>query len=84
MGDSYQKEVITNTSRRKPKTFSTTPAVATPELIDEVYASINDRRKLIKKQQLQSAIRHNMAKDLPKCMCERIIWGKMTKLHLQM
>jgi hypothetical protein len=24
------------------------PAVATPELIDEVYASINDRRKLIK------------------------------------
>jgi hypothetical protein len=46
MGDSYPKEVITNTSRRKLKTFSTTPV--TPELIDEVYASINDRRKLIK------------------------------------
>jgi hypothetical protein len=47
MGDSYPKEVITNTSRRKLKTFYD-PAVATPELIDEVYASINDRRKLIK------------------------------------
>jgi hypothetical protein len=52
-------------------------------LIDEVYASINDRRKLIKTLTIaKSAIRHNMAKDLPNA-CERI-WGKMTKLHLQM
>jgi hypothetical protein len=36
-----QKRVITNTSRRKPKTFYD-PAVVTPELIDEVYASINE------------------------------------------
>jgi hypothetical protein len=36
-------------------------------LIDEVYASINDRRKLIKTLTIaKSAIRHNMAKDLPK------------------
>jgi hypothetical protein len=42
MGDSYPKEVITNTSRRKPKTFSTTPQLLHTELIDEVYASINE------------------------------------------
>jgi hypothetical protein len=58
------------------------PAVATPELIDEVYASINDRRKLIKTLTIaKSAIRHNMAKDLPKMHVRTcIIWGKMTKL----
>jgi hypothetical protein len=83
MGDSYPKEVITNTSRRKPKTFLR-PAVATPELIDEVYASINDRRKLIKTLTIaKSAIRHNMAKTF-RMHANCIIWGKMTKLHLQM
>jgi hypothetical protein len=45
-------------------------------LIDEVYASINDRRKLIKTLTIaKSAIRHNMAKDLPKCMCELVLSG---------
>jgi dTDP-D-glucose 4,6-dehydratase len=48
-------------------------------LIDEVYASINDRRKLIKTLTTKSAIRHNMAKDLPKMHVRTcIIWGKMT------
>jgi hypothetical protein len=51
------------------------PAVATPELIDEVYASINDRRKLIKTLTTKSAIRHNMAKTFRKCMCERVLSG---------
>jgi hypothetical protein len=64
MGDSYPKEVITNTSRRAEDVFYD-PAVATLELIDEVYASI-DRRKLIKTLTIaKSAIRHNI-KDLPK------------------
>jgi hypothetical protein len=60
------------------------PAVATPELIDEVYASINDRRKLIKTLTIaKSAIRHNMAKTFKMHVRTCIIWGKMTKLHLR-
>jgi hypothetical protein len=50
------------------------PAVATPELIDEVYASINDRNKTL--TITKSAIRHNMAKTFRKCMCERVLSGE--------
>lgn len=52
--------------------------VASKEMIDEVYASVNDRRKVIKTLTIaKSAIRHNMAKDLPDMnipVC--VIWGK--------
>ena len=54
------------------------PAVATKEIVDEVFENISDRSKLIKTLALaKSAIRHNMAKDLPKMttpVC--LIWGK--------
>lgn len=54
------------------------PAVATKELVDEVFASINDRNKLIRTLAIaKSAIRHNMAKDLPNMPTPTcIIWGK--------
>ena len=43
------------------------PKIATKEIVDEVYAMANDRIKLIKTLTIaKSAIRHNMAKDLPK------------------
>ena len=52
--------------------------IATKEIVDEVYASVNDRNKLIRTLSIaKSAIRHNMAKDLPHMhnpTC--IIWGK--------
>ena len=42
------------------------PAVATKEIVDEVFETVNDRNKLIKTFAIaKSAIRHNMAKDLP-------------------
>jgi hypothetical protein len=70
-----QKEVITNIKKKAEDVFYD-PAVATPELIDEVYASINDRRKLIKTLTIaKSAIRHNMAKDLPKMHVRTCILG---------
>ncbi|WP_454980575.1 alpha/beta fold hydrolase [Capnocytophaga haemolytica] len=54
------------------------PAMATKEIVDEVFENISDRSKLIKTLALaKSAIRHNMAKDLPKMttpVC--LIWGK--------
>ena len=54
------------------------PKVATKPLVDEVYEAVNNRSKLIKILAFaKSAIRHNMAKDLPKIkipIC--LIWGK--------
>lgn len=54
------------------------PAVATDELVDEVFKIVNDRNKLIRILALaKSAIRHNMAKDLQKFkMPACLIWGK--------
>jgi hypothetical protein len=61
------------------------PKVATKELIDEVYESVNDRIKLIKNTNIaKSAIRHNMAKDLPKMHVQTYYLGKMIKLRHQM
>jgi pimeloyl-ACP methyl ester carboxylesterase len=54
------------------------PATATKELVDEVYAAVNDRHKVIRILAMaKSAIRHNMAKELkhisvPVCL----IWGR--------
>ncbi|MFM6954101.1 MAG: alpha/beta fold hydrolase [Sphingobacteriaceae bacterium] len=54
------------------------PATATKELVDDVYAMVNDRHKVIRILAMaKSAIRHNMAKELkhvtvPVCL----IWGK--------
>jgi pimeloyl-ACP methyl ester carboxylesterase len=54
------------------------PTTATKELVDEVYATVNDRHKVIRILAMaKSAIRHNMAKELkhitvPVCL----IWGK--------
>ena len=47
-------------------------------MVDEVFASVNDRSKLIKTLAIaKSAIRHNMAKDLPNIKTPTcIIWGK--------
>jgi pimeloyl-ACP methyl ester carboxylesterase len=54
------------------------PKIATKAIVDEVYAMANDRIKLIKTLTIaKSAIRHNMAKDLPKMHVPTcIIWGK--------
>jgi hypothetical protein len=46
MGDSYPKEVIMNIKKKAEDVFYD-PKVATKELIDEVYESVN-RIKLIK------------------------------------
>ena len=58
------------------------PAVATPELVDEVYAIVNDRHKVIRLLAMaKSAIRHNMKEDLHKMtlpVC--LIWGKDDKI----
>ncbi|MBK8583762.1 MAG: alpha/beta hydrolase [Flavobacteriales bacterium] len=54
------------------------PKFATEALVDECYVTVNDRAKLIRILSLaKSAIRHNMAAELPKLkMPVCLIWGK--------
>jgi len=78
MGESYPKRGDRDYIQRKAENVFYDPKVATKEIVDEVYASVNDRNKLIRTLSIaKSAIRHNMAKDLPKMHTPTcIIWGK--------
>lgn len=78
MGDSYPKRGNYEYIKAKTEGVFYDPKVATKELIDEVFAVVNDRIKVIKTLTIaKSAIRHNMATDLPKMnlpVC--LIWGR--------
>jgi pimeloyl-ACP methyl ester carboxylesterase len=78
MGGSYPKRSDYEVIKKKAQDVFYDPAVATKEIVDEVYETVNDRNKLIKTLAIaKSAIRHNMAKDLPKMKTPTcIIWGK--------
>jgi pimeloyl-ACP methyl ester carboxylesterase len=54
------------------------PKIATKKIIDEAFDTINNRSKIIRTLSIaKSAIRHNMAKDLPNIkMPVCLIWGK--------
>jgi len=58
------------------------PAVATKELVDEVFTTINDRNKVIRILAMaKSAIRHNMAKEVHKIeVPTALIWGRDDKI----
>ncbi|OIQ22530.1 MAG: alpha/beta hydrolase [Flavobacterium sp. MedPE-SWcel] len=78
MGDSYPRRGDYDYIQKKAEAVFYDPAIATKEIVDEVYNMANDRIKLIKTLTIaKSAIRHNMAKDLPKMHVPTcIIWGK--------
>lgn len=78
MGDSYPRRGDRDYIKKKAGEVFYDPSIATEEIIDEVYAVANDRIKLIKTLTIaKSAIRHNMAKDLPKMHVPTcIIWGR--------
>lgn len=82
MGDSYPKRGDYEYIKKKAEDVFYDPAVATKEIIDDVYKTVNDRLKLIKTLTIaKSAIRHNMAKDLPKMNTPTcIIWGRNDKV----
>ena len=58
------------------------PEVATKELVDDVYKTVNDRHSVIRILAMaKSAIRHNMKKDLHKIdIPVSLIWGKDDKI----
>lgn len=78
MGDGYPKRGDYEFIKKKSQEVFYDPNVATQEIVDEVFETVNNRTKLIKTLAIaKSAIRHNMAKDLPKMHTPTcLIWGK--------
>lgn len=78
MGGGYTKRSDYEVIKKKAQDVFYNPEIATKEIVDEVYDTVNDRNKLIKTLAIaKSAIRHNMSKDLPNMHTPTcIIWGK--------
>ena len=78
MGGGYTKRSDYNVIKAKAQEVFYDPKVATKEIVDDVYETVNDKSKLIKILAIaKSAIRHNMSKDLPKINTPTcVIWGK--------
>ena len=78
MGESYPKRENYQYIKKKTQQVFYSPKIATKKVVDDVFETVNDRKKLIKILSIaKSAIRHNMAKDLPKIFVKTaIIWGK--------
>ena len=78
MGDGYPKRGDYEFIKKKAQDVFYDPKIATKEIVDEVFATVNDRIKLVKTLAIaKSAIRHNMAQDLPSMQTPTcIIWGK--------
>ena len=77
MGDGYPKRGNYEYIKTKSEEVFYDPKIATKEIVDEVFETVNDRNKLVKTLAIaKSAIRHNMSKDLPKMeIPTAIIWG---------
>jgi len=78
MGDGYPKRGDYGFIKKKAQDVFYDPEVATKEIVDEVFATVNNRMKLVKTLAIaKSAIRHNMSKDLPYMNTPTcIIWGE--------
>jgi len=78
MGQSYPRKGNIDYVRERVQYTFYDPKTATDELVNECFAIVNDRMKTLKILSLaKSAIRHNMADELPKMkMPTCLIWGK--------
>jgi len=78
MGDTYPRRGDYEFIKNKTQNVFYSPEIATKEVVDEVFEAVNDRRKVLKILAVaKSAIRHNMAKDLPNISVPTaLIWGK--------
>lgn len=78
MGSNYPRRGDKEFVRKKTQEVFYDKAIATDDLVDEVYEVINDRNSLIRTLAIaKSAVRHNMAKDLPNMKQPTcLIWGK--------
>lgn len=78
MGDGYPRRGDYEFIKKKAQDVFYNPEVATKEIVDEVFDTVNNRNKIVRTLAIaKSAIRHNMARDLPKMQTPTcIIWGK--------
>ena len=78
MGDTFPRREDYNYIKEKTQDVFFDPKIATKELVDEVFESVNSREKVIRILAIaKSAIRHNMAKDLPNMNQDTcLLWGK--------
>lgn len=81
-GGSFPKRESIDFVREKVRYTFYDPAIATEELVSDIYAMINDRHKVIRILAMaKSAIRHNMNKELRKItMPVCLIWGRDDKI----
>lgn len=77
MGDTYPKRGDYEYIKRKTEMTFYDPKVATKELVDEIYATVNSRLKAIKIIKLaKSAIRNNLGEELNQIKQPTLlIWG---------
>lgn len=82
MGQSYPRKGNIDYVRERVEYTFYDPKTATDELVNECFSIVNDRMKTLKILSLaKSAIRHNMAKDLPSMkMPTCLIWGKQDNI----
>jgi len=78
MGESYPKRENYDYIKRKTEEVFYNPNVATKEIVDEVFETVNNRDKLVRTLSIaKSAIRHNMSNDLPNIKTPTLlIWGE--------
>ena len=78
MGESYPKRENYDYIKRKTQEVFYNPDVATKEIVDEVFETVNNREKLVRTLAIaKSAIRHNMSKELPNIKTPTLlIWGE--------
>lgn len=77
-GSSFPRREDREFIRQKVAVTFYDPSHATDELVDECFAVVNDRNRVLRILALaKSAIRHNMARDLPSLrMPACLIWGR--------
>ena len=82
MGDSFPRRGDYNYIKKKTEEVFYDPKVATKELVDRVFKLANNRINLLKLLgYAKSAIRHNMAEDIPNLkMPVSLIWGENDKV----
>ncbi|MBL0191934.1 MAG: alpha/beta fold hydrolase [Saprospiraceae bacterium] len=82
MGSSYPKRGTFEYIKNKTADTFYDPAVATDELVDEVFKTVNDRSKVLRiLSTAKSAIRHNIGDKLSSIKCPTLlIWGNQDKV----
>jgi len=81
-GGSFPRRESYDFIREKVEFTFYDPATATKELVDDVFATVNDRHKVIRILAMaKSAIRHNLSKELNKITIPvSLIWGANDKI----